>query len=436
MTLHLLKTGTLCAFILLSFHKSFSQEQKDTLYYNDNWGLCEEPIAQYYRICTLNKDKSIFFKGEVKDYSLDSILLLSGNYDNEGMRDGIFKFYYSKGKIEREGLYEKNMMKGIWKYYRENGDLYAILKITDENIFIPILLLNPSGDTLISGGNGKFVLNTDDFPGIFQIINNRVEGECKDSARDGEWNYFVSLPDNRKTLTELYENGKFKKGKEKSFFDYTTRTHKPSSYLKLNEKHLATTETFSTDQAFGSTFDSLYQQKLINFLLYKSSPLNNTNSFSYKNSLLHCINQINSIITRKSLGLQKQSIIVKQTLHGEFETDYVVIAAVEQAAYTNIKDSVVTVVRLDNIRAEITFNIASDGMAKDVNVVSNLPKSSVIPLVYYLSRLTGLKPNASGANASTPVKLYLYVKSNDEVGMGKKMLVSNFIVSNKPFKNY
>ena len=33
-----------------------SQEKKDTIYFDENWSICEKPVAEYYRVCTINKD--------------------------------------------------------------------------------------------------------------------------------------------------------------------------------------------------------------------------------------------------------------------------------------------------------------------------------------------------------------------------------------------
>jgi len=51
-----------------------------------------------------------------------SLLIEDGNF-KDGEEDGLWKYYYENGNIEREGNWEKSKMTGLWKYYYENGNI-------------------------------------------------------------------------------------------------------------------------------------------------------------------------------------------------------------------------------------------------------------------------------------------------------------------------
>lgn len=133
----------------------------------------------YYDDGTLRRDENIFegiHEGDYVEYDHDSTILLKGNYVDdikeghwvegengyreegdylEGVRDGIWKYYYSgdllyfegkfvdgtpdglhkwyykNGKVMRQGKYVMGLKEGDWKYYNEEGRVTLIIKYED-----------------------------------------------------------------------------------------------------------------------------------------------------------------------------------------------------------------------------------------------------------------------------------------------------------------
>ncbi len=70
--------------LLISANESAKAQQKitDTVYFNNNWQICEQPIANYYRTGTLViKDNVCYYWGHIKDFTIDNRLLMDGEYD-------------------------------------------------------------------------------------------------------------------------------------------------------------------------------------------------------------------------------------------------------------------------------------------------------------------------------------------------------------------
>lgn len=53
----------------------------------------------------------------------NGIVLAEGLYDEEGRRQGQWKFYYETGTLKEEGNYKNDKREGVWKYYFEDGEL-------------------------------------------------------------------------------------------------------------------------------------------------------------------------------------------------------------------------------------------------------------------------------------------------------------------------
>ena len=62
---------------------------------------------------------------EYKEYSKDSVLLIEGQHDNNGLKIGLWKEYYKSGKIAAIELYQKGKLHGLYKSYHENGNIWS-----------------------------------------------------------------------------------------------------------------------------------------------------------------------------------------------------------------------------------------------------------------------------------------------------------------------
>lgn len=109
-------------FALVAFTISVKAQslKSKTLYYGKDWLLVSKNNATYYRTCTLDTANRKFV-GEIRDYTIDGKLLMTGSYTHgeKGgiLKSGIYTFYYPNGQIESQGNFVGNFRDGVWKYF-------------------------------------------------------------------------------------------------------------------------------------------------------------------------------------------------------------------------------------------------------------------------------------------------------------------------------
>lgn len=110
--------------LLLSVSKT--QAQNDTIYYNKKWDVCNALDAQYYRLIV--KENNLF---KVKDCYLNGIVQMKGVCSslNPDVKEGLFMYYDSLGKITSEQNYITGVLNGSSKYYYKNG------KVSDFKVY-------------------------------------------------------------------------------------------------------------------------------------------------------------------------------------------------------------------------------------------------------------------------------------------------------------
>jgi len=73
------------------------------------------------------RDSLIYKKGEMKPFTGHEKALIQDKvieYDVvNGIKQGDFKLYFPNGKLQIEGIVDKNKNVGEWKYYYESGEL-------------------------------------------------------------------------------------------------------------------------------------------------------------------------------------------------------------------------------------------------------------------------------------------------------------------------
>src|SRR5258706_16405878 len=81
-------------------------QKKDTIYFNSKWQICDQSLAHYYRIATIQLDSLLlFYTGEVNDYYTNGAPQMKGFYSVDGVKDGDFSFYYPNGNIQSRGRF-------------------------------------------------------------------------------------------------------------------------------------------------------------------------------------------------------------------------------------------------------------------------------------------------------------------------------------------
>lgn len=178
---------------------------KDTLYYNDNWQLCNSKVYNFYRVATVNS-KELFFVNEFRDYYQSDSLLLEGYYNEQGEKNGLFQRYYPNGVLYSAGAYEKNIMTGIWEFYYENGHLNERVKFTKNDFSI----LESFNDDLSEGvidGTGVW---TKYFP-LSNGENMVLKAKFENENRVGKWT--LKSSNKHLVLSEVYKENRFHNGK-------------------------------------------------------------------------------------------------------------------------------------------------------------------------------------------------------------------------------
>ncbi len=74
---------------------------------------------------------------------------MTGSYNTLGKKEGKFIFYNEHGIIRIEGRYADNDMTGSWDFYDSAGRLSTQINCESEQEFVPTLIINKYGDTLL-----------------------------------------------------------------------------------------------------------------------------------------------------------------------------------------------------------------------------------------------------------------------------------------------
>jgi antitoxin component YwqK of YwqJK toxin-antitoxin module len=260
---------TFCCFMLVLatvfFENTYGQQKiTDTVFYNSLWQICEVPIAHYYRAGTLAiRDTSWYYVGAVKDYSIDHILIMDGEYAANGQKNGLFTFYYPNGKVQASGNYENNKLFGRWHYYYANGKEKAEIYFAgDEQDFKFISYNDEIGNSLLSNGIGRFTWNTN----IFEpTLGYEVHGTFNSGKRSGKWEFtFGHLQQYNMSFDELYnEDGSFKKARVVG----NMPDHVYSYPFRFSPFWLLTMEHLEFDQYFADNGDSAAILNVLNYLI-------------------------------------------------------------------------------------------------------------------------------------------------------------------------
>lgn len=102
-------------FCLPSFVKA--QQKLDTIFYNQKWietNVREE--ASFYRIAILEKNHYL-----VKDYYINDTIQMVGVFSDIrfSVKNGLFTYYDTNGKISASGIYKNNLKEGKWNDFKE-----------------------------------------------------------------------------------------------------------------------------------------------------------------------------------------------------------------------------------------------------------------------------------------------------------------------------
>jgi hypothetical protein len=430
-----------CPFIIIIFRTTvFANPYSDTIYYNLDWSICEQPIAHFFRVGELNTQPYWYFKDQQKDFYINGKIEMEGQYSHDGFKNGIFTFYYSNGKIKKQGGFEKDEMKGIWSYYRGDGSLYFQLYCINNKSFTPLFILGQSGDTLLKNGSGNFQFSAKDYPEVFNTVSSYfIEGQCSEGKKEGKWNYYSFLPDKTLLAVENYKKGIFKNGKHFSRVNSTQFLNDPVQFFDLRPKKFTSTETFALDHVFvENRTQEEAQRQMINFLFYGQTPLLVSQSASLKNNIVDYINQTKASIDIKGLS-EKNSFWnhIPAPPKSDFEGTGFLLGYIIQCEEKQIGNLHFSPIEpLQKRFATINFSLLSDGTLSDIQAKGNFDKNNLSHLVYYLSRLTNLIPQKENNKAiDSSMQFYLFTRATELQWDGHKFVITRLLLSLYDEKN-
>lgn len=376
-----------------------AQLSRDTIYLDYNWSICEKPVASYYRICAIHKEKLVFYKGPFEDYYMDGKIEMIGAYDDKGRKAGNFISYYRNGNKKEEGDYGNDRRIGLWSFYSEDGKLILQLFCTSNHDFVPHLMIDKNGDTLVKNGNGKFVLYTKDYPGLFTKRSScRMEGAVVNGNKEGTINYFSCNESTKLDYSEVYKKGEFRS----SSSAINQVANIPFATIELTSEKLECVESF-----------------------YHINPVFGNDDQGGKLALDYIINKNFYGIASKAANFrdnyQDFYDIVGYTINETLNATNTY--SVPFSSYDNEDRKIFNRVNIYNnklsayrpVKGNITITIDTTGYVSNSVFKGNFQKEEINKINYYLSVIYGLKPytdNGMKYNKDINLKVYSNVDSS------------------------
>jgi antitoxin component YwqK of YwqJK toxin-antitoxin module len=256
-------------FVTIPCKEASAQERiADTVFYNKQWQICEEPIASYYRVGELVIDSFWYYRGIVKDYTVTDSLIMEGEYDRYGYRQGSFKFYYANGQPHLLARYEKDKPQGLWQWWYKDGKEKAQIKFSgDMDNFQFVLYKDEMGMSVLENGTGSFEWDANPFA---IGVTYHVTGTFEESRRSGRWVFSsLDVKDRSNDFIEIYGKGGKLKKVERSGGSGTSLTMTyPFSFITPRLKLM---ENMAYDPLFRRAGDSLASLALYSYLMDKKS---------------------------------------------------------------------------------------------------------------------------------------------------------------------
>lgn len=294
-------SSTLKLLVIISIIPSylFSQEITDTIYFNKRWQICEKPIAAYYRIGMLVIDSFWYYKGNIKDYTVEGQLVMEGNYSKDGYKNGLFNFYYPNGNLKVSGNYNLGRPAGAWRWNYPNDSLKAVIMFRgDEQEFGFLDYREENGQIKMQYGTGDFEWVTGSK--TTNLSGYKVKGSFKDGLRYGTWKYLGFDRNDEESLmfSEKYDReGHFKKVADISSNSWRNTNSSYNDYC-FSPWQISVTEHMAYDDCFRKTGDSLADMALIQFLVNGRSPEIVMKDKKFENAMLNVMHYLEGNSTK------------------------------------------------------------------------------------------------------------------------------------------
>jgi antitoxin component YwqK of YwqJK toxin-antitoxin module len=162
------------------------------------------------------------FHGRFTDIRKDNsaIILTEGNYNVDGLKDGIFILRYDNGNIRAKGAFKNDAFIGKWELFYESGKPELTFE-ANEGVYDITDAWDANGGKTVDKGSGNYVVD-------LQVFS--WKGKLSGGRPDGTWKmYKNSDPDKETVSTEHFKKGEFVNG-ENAMGEYAN-----SSRIKLVE---------------------------------------------------------------------------------------------------------------------------------------------------------------------------------------------------------
>ena len=179
------------------------------VFYDSAWReISRREQAVYYRIGY--RDSLNRWNGRVEDYYKHGAIQMKGYY-SEGLRDGIFRYYFSDSTYDAVGRYEREYRTGKWEFFHDNGQLSRIYIYGDRGYLQESRDRN--GQVQVSNGNGTEIT-------YYKNGNVKTNTPFREGLQEGR--AFGLYPDGKIRYQERYENGRLILGESYSGNNITT----------------------------------------------------------------------------------------------------------------------------------------------------------------------------------------------------------------------
>ena len=179
---------------------------------NENYLLIEDSCSVIIRQGHLNT-RERRFTGKFKDVNKanPSVIVSTGEYDNQGLKTGEFISYNLDGTLRSKGSYVNDKFNGKWDINYSNGKPAVVFTANNDTVKIESAW-DKTGKKIVDNGKGTFTVIQPPFTWKGKLVNGKP---------DGIWYLFKTDDVSERTLgMEFFRKGLFQKGKN-AYQDYT-----------------------------------------------------------------------------------------------------------------------------------------------------------------------------------------------------------------------
>ncbi len=161
--------------------------QKDTIWYDANWGETERAHASYFRPAPEKKGNGFWWE----DYYIDGTIQMEALSlkENEELLDGKVTWYYPDGKVMQTVHYKVNVPHGLRKNYFESGPLSSEYSYIDGKIDGEYVAYHENAQKS-EAGKYKAGNRIGDWKEFYKNGKLKAEGKYANGKKTGTWQIY------------------------------------------------------------------------------------------------------------------------------------------------------------------------------------------------------------------------------------------------------